>query len=1073
MNQIKKVLMALALLFTCTIASAQGVSGTVKDASGEPLIGVSVSQNGKAMAVTDMDGHFTVPNAKKGSVLSISYIGYKSVDVKVGSSSTLDITLQEDNANLDEVVVIGYGTVRKRDALGAISSVKSEEIKQAPVMNAMEGLQGKIAGMDVTRTSGAAGTSPTILLRGTRSLDGSNSPLYVIDGISGGSIDNINPNDIESIEVLKDASSTAIYGSAGANGVIIVTTKQGRPGKVQVDFNAYLGINTMPAYPETYQGEDWINYMADGYKEYYGQSIWDEYPDREEALNRLFDDYGLKDAAVQCYKEGKLINWKDEILKTGVQQNYNISVRGGNEKMNSYMSMGYQNEKGMYRKDNYQAITFRAGSTYNINSIVSVGFQSQLAYKDRDRRNSRLSKTLTVAPVGEVYNEDGTLKEYPTGDNTDYVNIMADDIAYAYLNNTKSTSLRISPFVEIRPLKGLSFKSLASFSLSNSRNGTWNGLNTYYKLTGSDANAGKREASQTHNNGWGVQWQNIVNYNIKIKDIHDITLTGIMEWNANKSESMYGYNNQFDYDFYTYYNLSAGLQPSLSSSFSKTQKLSYAGRINYNLLGRYLFTATMRWDGASQLYHKWDSFPSVAVGWRISDEPWMESTKSWLDNLKLRVGWGITGNSNINAYSSLTLVEDSQNNLNLGGGKVHNYILTQAVANYDLGWEKSYNWNVGIDFSFLNNRIDGSLEFYSTDSKGVLYKRPLPSVYGVYNAKNNYTMMSNIAKTLNKGIELTLNTRNIVKKDFQWTSTFTFARNVEKLKNINLGNNTTVDELIALGLFMNHPVQTYYGYKKEGIWQTDQADQAICFGLYPGQVHLAANGLTWDPDYTYEGYDYDRRSSARTPRTRHGAYYSVDADGNKTYYRQGTLVTTTDENGKTTTTIEGENFYSVGPNDKQILGHKVPDFTIGFTNNFQYKGFDLSIQAVMRWGFMTNGDLLGYVSALNQPKDFDYWTSSNPTNAFPLAKLGVSNYAKEALQYVDGSFVKIKNITLGYSFPRNILNKLGMSQLRVYGTIQNPFIFCKDDMMKGLDPENTSSEFPLYKTIVFGVNVSF
>lgn len=272
---------------------------------------------------------------------------------------------------------------------------------------------------------------------------------------------------------------------------------------------------------------------------------------------------------------------------------------------------------------------------------------------------------------------------------------------------------------------------------------------------------------------------------------------------------------------------------------------------------------------------------------------------------------------------------------------------------------------------------------------------------------------------------------------------------------------------------MNHPVQTYYGYKKEGIWQTDQADQAICFGLYPGQVHLAANGLTWDPDYTYEGYDYDRRSSARTPRTRHGAYYSVDADGNKTYYRQGTLVTTTDENGKTTTTIEGENFYSVGPNDKQILGHKVPDFTIGFTNNFQYKGFDLSIQAVMRWGFMTNGDLLGYVSALNQPRDFDYWTSSNPTNAFPLAKLGVSNYAKEALQYVDGSFVKIKNITLGYSFPRNILNKLGMSQLRVYGTIQNPFIFCKDDMMKGLDPENTSSEFPLYKTIVFGVNVSF
>lgn len=1047
----------------------QTVKGTVVDENGEPMIGVTVrSTTGKEATITDIDGNYSL-NVPASTKLVLSYVGYKNKTVSGGGR----VAMEPDNQGLNEVVVIGYGTVRKRDALGAISSVKSEEIKQAPTMNAMEGLQGKIAGLDITRESGAAGTSPTILLRGTRSLSGSNNPLYVIDGISGGSIDDINPNDIESIEVLKDASSTAIYGSAGANGVIIVTTKQGKPGKVQVDFNAYVGINTMPAYPDTYQGEDWINYMADGYQEYYGQSIWDEYPDREEALNRLFDNYGLKEAAVQCYKDGKFINWKDEILKTGVQQNYNVSVRGGNEKLTSYMSAGYQNEKGMYRKDNYQAITFRAGATYNVNKMVTVGFQSHLAYKDRDRRNSRLSKTLNVAPVGEVYNEDGSLKVYPTGDNTDYVNIMADDMPYAYLNNTKSTSLTISPFVEIKPVKGLSFRSQASFSLSNSRNGIWNGLNTYYKLTGSDANKGKREASQTHGNGWGVQWQNILNYNIKFNDIHDLTFTGIMEWNESKSESMYGYNNQFDYDFYTYYNLSAGLQPELSSSFSKTQKLSYAGRINYNLMGRYLLTATMRWDGASQLYHKWDSFPSVAVGWRISDEPWMEKTRSWLDNLKLRIGYGITGNSNIAAYSSKTLVQDSNNNLNLGGGKVHSYILTQAVANYDLGWEKSYNWNFGLDFAFLNSRIDGSLEFYTTDTKGVLYSRPLPSIYGVYNAKSNYTMMSNIAKTLNKGIELTLNTRNIVKKDFQWTSTFTFTKNNEKLKKIDMGNNTSVDELIALGLFIDHPVKTYYGYKKEGIWQSDQADQAICFGLYPGQVHLYADGLTWDPDYTYEGYDYNRLTSERTPRTRHGAYYSVDADGNRTYYRQGTLVTTTDENGKTTTTIEGENFYSVGPADKQILGHKQPDFTIGFTNNFTYKNFDLSIQAVMRWGFMTNGDLLGYVSALNQPKDFDYWTESNPTNAFPLAKLGVSNYAKEALQYVDGSFVKIKNITLGYSLPNNLLKKLGMTKLRVYGTIQNPFIFCKDDMMKGLDPENTSSEFPLYKTIVFGINASF
>ena len=260
-------------------------------------------------------------------------------------------------------------------------------------MSAMEGLQGKIAGLDITRESGAAGTSPTILLRGNRSIDGNNSPLFVIDGISGGDIDNINPNDIESIEVLKDASSTAIYGSAGANGVIIVTTKKGSKGKVQVDFNAYLGLNCMPAYPETYQGSEWVDYLNTGYEAYYGKTVAEMNPtitDADGLLDRLFNEYGLSSAAIQCYKDGKFINWKDEILQTGVQQNYNISVRGGTDKLTSYMSAGFQNEKGMYRNDNYKQITCRTGSTYEVNKMISMGVQMDLSYRDRDRRNSPL-----------------------------------------------------------------------------------------------------------------------------------------------------------------------------------------------------------------------------------------------------------------------------------------------------------------------------------------------------------------------------------------------------------------------------------------------------------------------------------------------------------------------------------------------------------------------------------------------------------------------------------------------------------------------------------------------------------
>ncbi len=1067
------LLLVILLSGSTLFGQTRTVTGQVIDqATGEPIIGANVIIKGTTTGtITDIDGNFSLSGVSDKSVLHISYVGYTAEDVAVKGNNKLNIVIREDNDLLDEVVVVGYGVQKKRDLTGAISSVKADEIKVAPVMNAMEGLQGKIAGLDITRESGAAGSSPTLLLRGNRSLDGSNSPLFVIDGVSGGSIANINPNDIESIEVLKDASSTAIYGSAGANGVIIVTTKQGSKGKVSVDFNAYMGINCMPAYPETYTGEDWVNYMATGYEGYFGKSVWSTYPDRTEALSQLFNEFGISQAGVDCYNQGKFINWKDEILKTGVQQNYSLSVRGGNDKTQSYASFGYQDEEGMYRNDNYKQLTFRAGTNFEVNKYITIGFQSTLSYKDRNKRNSRLSKSLNEVPLGEVYEADGSLKWYPTGSSDDYVNIMADDIAGQYENTQRSTSINITPFVEIRPLKGLSFKTLVNTSISTSRNGSFDGLYTYYKLTGSSSDVGIRTASIQHNDGWGIQWQNILNYNFKIGKAHDITATGIIEYNRSHSEYEYAYNRGFDYDSYTFYNLGAGLQPSVSSSYTLSKMLSYAARINYSLLGRYLFSATMRWDGASQLYDQWDSFPSASLGWRISDEPWMDSTHDWLDNLKLRAGYGVTGNSNIPAYSSKTLVESSANYLNLGGGQVQSYILTQAVANYGLGWEKSYNFNLGLDFSIFKGRLDASIDYYNTDTKGVLYKRQLPTAYGLYNAKSPYTMMSNVARIKNNGIEISLNTRNIVTRDFTWTSTITFAKNNEKLTSIDLGNGTSVDELISLGLFLDNPVYTYYNYKKNGIWQLGQEDMAACFGLEPGQVNIAADGsLKWDPDYNYTGYIRDRiNSSSYTTVERHGAYYTEDENGNRTYYRQGTPQYEADGS----VTIVDENLYSIGAKDKKILGHKTPDFTIGFTNNFKYKWFDLSVMTVMRWGQMVNGDLLGYANEVNQPVDFDYWTPSNATNAFPLAKLGVSNEAKTALTYVDGSFVKIKNITLGYTVPAKLLRKAHMSQLRLYATCQNPFIFCKDDMLKGLDPENTSSSFPLYKTFVFGINASF
>ena len=1095
-----------------SLSAQTTIKGTVKDTNGEEVIGATILEKGtKNGTTTDLSGSFSLKVSGKAPLV-ISYVGMKTQEVSVAGKSSVSVVLREENTSLNDVVVIGYGTMKKRDLTGAISQVKQEEIRQAPVLNAMEGLQGKIAGLDITRSSGQAGSSSEILLRGNRSLNGSNSPLYVIDGVSGGSIDNLNPNDIESIEVLKDASSTAIYGSAGANGVIIVTTRQGIKGKTQVDFNAYVGINAWPSFPSTLSGNDYIDFLAEGWyqsRKYGGGGTLPGEKYSSEYMSALLGPDGKNWNNIQLYNIGfqydkdgervldangnhvydpsaaKWVNWKNEMIGTGVQQNYNISVRGGGDKMQSYMSAGYQQEKGLYRKDQAQLLTFRAGATYQVNKIISTGFQSTISYKNKNNRSSRLSKSLTSLPLGRVY-YDGTneLTQHPLymekytqladgsyvqsgieENNDQYINLMADDADNVYENNTKSLSLNVAPFVEIKPLKGLTFKSLVNVGYGNSRQGIWSGLNTYYKLSGSQTN--KTEGNYNTSLSWSYMWQNVLTYNFQINKIHDITLTGITEYGKSNSESGEMYNEYMNYDTQLWYNLQDGKNPTISTDYTDKSTMAYAFRAHYSLLGKYLLTASVRRDGSSVLHKtkRWDTFPAVAVAWRLSDEPFMEFSRNWLDNLKLRIGYGVTGNAYISPYSSLTLVESSANSLSLGGSQVYNYILSQKVANYDLTWEKSYNWNLGIDFAFLNNRIDGSIELYQTDTKDVLYDRTLPTAFGLYNAKAPYKKVSNIARIKNKGIELTLNTRNIVTKDFNWNSTFTFSTNNEQLKEINLGNNVTVDELVSLGLYLGNPTKTLYGYKKLGIWQTDEADKAICFGCRPGDVKLAYNGsqgrgLTWDPSYTYQKQEVDEITGEKYMKTYHGAYYEDNVTtGNRTYYT-------------------GNNQYSASPaNDRMILGHKTPDWSIGFQNQFSWKGFDLAIMAFMRWGQMIDGQsncLLSVHNTTNIPACFNYWTDTNPTNAYPRVA-SQSTQAVEAMGYVDGSYIKVKNITLGYSLSDYLLKKIGMTRCRIYGTITNPFIFAKEhDIMKGMDPEsNCSDQFPLFRTLVFGVNLSF
>jgi len=978
--------------------------------------------------ITDFDGKFSL-NVPTNATLVVSYIGYQTQNIKVGNQRDLKIALKPDNKLLDEVVVIGYGTVKKRDLTGAVSSVKSEDIKMAPVTNAMEALQGKVAGLDITRSSGAAGEEPTVLLRGNRSLNAKCDPLYIIDGIPG-SIAALNPNDIQSIEVLKDASSTAIYGSAGANGVVIITTKQADKGKVQVDFDAYFGVNTSPSFPKAYSGQAWLDYLEAGY---YGAN-----GKHSESRDELLTAFSLNPEQLNPYIDaGKWVDWNDEALHTGTQENYNISIRGGNDKIQGYLSAGYNREKGIYKNDQNELYTMRMGTTIQISSWIKAGVQSILSWSDRDSRGSRLNKTFDMIPLGDVYNEDGSINTHPIEGNS-MVSILADDVRGVYEKNKKTLRVTVNPFVELTPIKGLTIKSLISGNVTSDRTGEFQNENTYMNLTGSGN--GEKQASYSTGLYYNYRWQNVATYNFKLKEDHDITVTGISEWSKSRTEASMASNAGFNVDSYLYYHLYSGTKPGVSSSYKETMMMSYAARLNYTYKGRYLVTVSNRWDGASQLADKWCSFPSAAIGWRISDEPFMESTQDWLNNLKLRIGWGVTGNANIDPYVTVTSATAVENKLDLGSGNLAMSSMTKAWGNKNLTWEKSYNTNIGLDVSLFNGRIDLAVDWYNTNTKGVLFARPLPVSLGAFDAKNAFTMMSNIASINNKGWEVSLTTRNFTGKEFQWTSTLTFATNKEKLQSINLGSSTSVSELVALNLYLGCPAKgTLYGYKYAGIWQEDEAEVAALFKRKPGQIKLETERVKQDGT----------------------GYYYIDE---KTGDRKD---------------ITASDPYNYSDKDRMILGDNTPDFTIGFQNTFNWKNFDLNILANMRWGQTVNADMLGfykYGKKVNLPETYDYWTPENPGGYFPQPDIkgNEKDVALGSLSIVDASYIKIKNITLGYTLPMKLCNKMGLQRVRVYGTISNPFIFAKSDLLEDVDPETGGSDsYPLYKQMVFGVNVSF
>lgn len=1003
------------------------VKGKIVDENGEPMIGVTVRVNGgKAATVTDLDGNFSL-NARPGDMLEISYVGYKTANVRA-KSSAMNIQMEADVTGLDDVVVIGYGTVKKRDLTGAVTTMKNEDITIAPTGNVMEALQGKVAGMDITKSSGQIGAGVNILLRGSRSIYGDNSPLFIIDGLPG-SMDDVNPNDIESVDVLKDASSTAIYGSAGANGVVIITTKRGQTGKVNINFDAYYGFSGSPEYKHGMTGQEWTDYFSEAYAYKNGQ-----YPANISAL------LSGNQAYIDAYNNGQWIDWADEAMGgTATTQKYSLSVTGGTEKTKIYASVMYNRDQGLLENEVRDKYSMRLNLDQQLFKWAKMGVTSSINYSKHNRgENHTFTKSLTSFPLGQAYNEDGEINyEYIDNQYTP----LGDYIENQYVNNTKMTYINATGYLELTPVKGLTLRTQLNTGISHQRRGLY---------WGAEANAlrptyaGTPAAQWNGIDNYNLNWENIISYNLTVARDHEFGITGVSSWQHNTTESITADAGGQDLDVWTFWRMMSGTEFRNESGYSQTKKMSYAVRFNYSYKGRYLFTFSNRWDGVSFFSkgNKWDSFPAGAIAWRISDEPFMKSTRSWLDNLKLRVGAGITGNSGITknlgvsgtsagndehggvgmlgavgAYATQTQVYKYPSaGISLNGQAVPFVQYLSPYGNASLGWEKSYNWNFGIDFSVLGGRIDGSLDYFTTVTRGLLFNRTMPVTSAATGWGSPLNSWENIAKTSNQGFEFTINSRNIVTKDFRWNTTLTGTWGREKIESLPSG------DIIAENLFVGQPIKAIYDYKYAGIWGTNTPQSVLdAYGVKPGWVMIETN--------------------------------DKDGDGGVHPYSE---------------------------DDRKILGHQNPNWILGLNNTFTYKGFDLTVYVMGRFGQTIYSDLMGQYTAKsditqNQISGIDYWTEDNQGAYFPRPGTGDEQTTGiTALRIYDGSFIKIKNITLGYTLPKSITRHALIEKCRFYFTAYNPWIFAMDSMLDGTDPEMGGSDvFPTYKQYVFGVNLTF
>lgn len=1075
----RNVLFISPLIFFTALSFAQNnfpVTGKVTDNTGKPLEGITVQVKGTTVTTaTRQDGSFSLNAPSGNSVLVLSSIGFVSQEVPLNNRSELNLSLTASDNSMDNVVVIGYGTRRKGEVTGAVTSISGDNLRTVQTPNLTQALQGRIAGVTVTPSGFRPGTGSAIRVRGNRSLSASNEPLFVVDGFPVSyTIDDINPADIESIDVLKDAAATAIYGVRGANGVIQITTRKGKAGKFSVNYQGSQSIDEIIRPVPLLNGAQ----LADAWRQaFFADTAYTRNISKRSATNPLFyypdaladlalfkNRFGsetqwnsIKDAytwavydpvnniyipqkrattaeerailqslgfmgsmrldSIDIYDPSKIksYDWQKNVgLRRGHTSDHSISVTGGTDKLRASFNAGYLKQDGIEYAQDYTRYAIGSSLEFRPAKFLTFGTNVNFSHSITNTSTSSYGNTFGMIPLVQPFDSAGNWILFP---NRDQQIINAVNDRNTVFDNTKANRVFGNIFGEITFFKGFKYRSMFGLDTRNSTRGTFNGAQSSVRL-GSAANA-----SQTINNAASWVWDNMLTYNTTVKSNHTFNVTLLQELQSlNRSSSLTMSANNLIFESQKWYSLqrNTDAQVTGTGTYSATQYLSYMGRLEYAFKNKYMLTISNRYDNSSVLAEgsKGAWFPAVSAAWQIDREDFF-SAQSVINNAKLRAGVGKVGNASIGPYQTAGPLAFT--NYNWGNGVAAIGAAPSTFKTPGLGWEKTTTYDIGLDFGLLKNRISGTIDLYKSSTTDQLQQRSIPAANGVT------SVYFNLGEVENNGIEITLNTQNVTKQNFRWSTDFIFTKNKEKIVDIDGSGNSNLANLWILG----QPLQVYWGYQKDGIFQ--YADTA-------GKGALA------------------------------GYYWTKPGNRTNVNYQPG-RIRIHDANGDT----------AMSPADRIVLGSHNPDFTATIGNTLGYKNFELNFLVYFRVGGLYRVPRPGLVGRY-QTFAVNYWTPTNPSNEYqqPTQTSDVP-FGWEALTYTRASFAKVRNITLAYRIPQSLTGRANINNLVFYISAVNPILihgYSKYDPetvpyreFPGPTTNNTGPTSYSYKSYVLGVKL--